>query len=156
MSEIFDLRYTTDLQNLFLYWRIGLPTTEHALKDPKVEKFIKHEDTFDLIISEQFFQEAFLMFAHKFECPIVTIGTLGYSDFMDRNMGYFTPWALVPHSILPYTENMSFVQRFYNVFLSISDYVIREWWYLPKQEAMAQKYFAPLKSEFFRACSQIT
>lgn len=74
MRDIFDMRYDSDWENLWLYWRVGLLTTEHALQTTNVQKFIQREDHFDLVISEQFFQESMLMFAHKFECPIVTIG----------------------------------------------------------------------------------
>jgi hypothetical protein len=59
----------------FLYNTIGITTTEHALKNEKVQEFIhRNNDKFDLIIAEQFYQEAFLMLAHKYNAPIVTIG----------------------------------------------------------------------------------
>jgi hypothetical protein len=59
----------------FLYNTIGIATTEHALKNEKVQEFIhRNNDKFDLIIAEQFYQEAFLMLAHKYSAPIVTIG----------------------------------------------------------------------------------
>lgn len=74
MKDIFDMRYDSDWENLWLYWRVGLLTTEHALQTSNVQKFIQREDHFDLVLSEQFFQESMLMFAHKFGCPIVTIG----------------------------------------------------------------------------------
>lgn len=74
MKDIFDMKYDSDWENLWLYWRAGLLTTEHALQTQVVQKFIQREDHFDLVLSEQFFQESFLMFAYKFSCPIVTIG----------------------------------------------------------------------------------
>ncbi|XP_063696226.1 UDP-glycosyltransferase UGT5-like [Culicoides brevitarsis] len=145
MKDIFDMRYDNDWENLWLYWRAGLMTTEHALQTSVVQKFIQREDHFDLVLSEQFFQESFLMFAYKFDCPIVTIGTLGYSDFMDRAMGFHSPWATVPHSTLPYSSEMTFWERTYNVMMSLADAVLREWYYYPKQEHLAQTYFKFLK-----------
>jgi glucuronosyltransferase len=69
------MKYNGDYENLFLYWRVGELTTAHALENIEVQKFIVRKGLkFDLIIAEQFFQEAFLMFAHKFKAPIVTIG----------------------------------------------------------------------------------
>lgn len=69
------------------------------------------------------------------------LGTLGYSDFMDRAMGFMTPWATVPHSILDYSDDMNFFQRSWNVILSLTDSIVRDWYYMPAQEKLAQKYF---------------
>jgi glucuronosyltransferase len=139
------MRYSGDYENLFLYWRVGELTTTHALENIDIQKFIVRKDLhFDLIISEQFFQEAFLMFAHKFKAPIVTIGTLGFSDFMDRDFGLMTPWAFVPHPVLLYTDKMSFFQRVHNTLLSLTDMFYRHLLYLPKQDRLARQYFQML------------
>lgn len=74
MSDIYESKYNSDLSNLFLYWRIGLSTTQYALENEQVQQFIEQDDTdYDVIVSEQFYQEAFLMFAHKYRAPIVTL-----------------------------------------------------------------------------------
>lgn len=76
ISDIFNSKYSSDWSNLVLYWKAGLATTQYALENTNVQQFIEQDDTdFDLVISEQFFQEAFLMFAHKYRAPIVTIGS---------------------------------------------------------------------------------
>lgn len=69
------MRYNNDFENLKMYWKAGLLTTKHALDDKGVQQLINDENSyFDLVISEQFAQESFLMFAHKFQCPFITIG----------------------------------------------------------------------------------
>lgn len=53
---------------------MGLGSTEHALNADNIKDFIKNDKTkFDLIFAEQFFQEALLMFAHKYKVPVVTL-----------------------------------------------------------------------------------
>lgn len=53
---------------------LGVVTSEYGLRDPKVQKIIHSNDLkFDLVIAEQFFQESWLLFAHKFNTPIITI-----------------------------------------------------------------------------------
>lgn len=72
---IFEGKYYNDLQNLLLLWKVGLLSTRHAL-DSKAGQSLLHgpdDREFDLVISEQFFQESFLLFGHKFKAPIVTI-----------------------------------------------------------------------------------
>lgn len=138
------MRYSSDFENLQMWWNVGVWTSEHALNDPKVKALIASKDKkFDLVILEQFFHESFLMFGHKFKCPVVTIGTMGYADNMDHAMGLVTPWSVIPHLLLPHTDNMSFRQRFYNAYLSLYDAVMRRWSYMPKMQEMAERHFGP-------------
>lgn len=53
---------------------------EHSLQNANVQKLIHSTNLhFDVIINEDFFAENLLMFAHKFEAPIVTI-----CEYIDR------------------------------------------------------------------------
>ncbi|XP_001988523.2 UDP-glycosyltransferase UGT5 [Drosophila grimshawi] len=141
-KNIFSMRFASDFQNLQMWWLIGQMTTEHALQDVQVQRLIASQDEhYDLVILEQFFHEAFLMFGQKFKCPVVTIGTMGYADNMDHAMGILTPWSVIPHLLLPHTDQMTFTQRVYNTYLSVYDAAMRRWWYLPRMQQIAEKYF---------------
>ncbi|BFF96300.1 UDP-glucuronosyltransferase 2B20 [Drosophila madeirensis] len=141
-KNIFSMQFASDFQNLQLWWTIGLMTTEHAFRDAKVQRLIESKDDhYDLVILEQFFHEAFLMFGKRFNCPVVTIGTMGYADNMDHAMGILTPWSVIPHLLLSHTDQMTFSQRAYNAYISLYDAVMRRWFYLPKMQEMAEKYF---------------
>lgn len=49
-------------------------SADYALSSTNTQTFLQQKDTrFDLIINEEFFHDSFLMFAHKFQAPIVTI-----------------------------------------------------------------------------------
>ncbi|XP_030239676.1 UDP-glucuronosyltransferase 2B13 isoform X2 [Drosophila navojoa] len=149
-ENLFTMRYASDFQNLQMYWKIGQLTTEHALQDPQVKRLIESQDEhYDLVILEQYFHEAFLMFGHKFKCPVVTIGTMGYADNMDHAMGILTPWSFIPHLLLSHTDKMSFSQRAYNSYLSLYDVVVRRWYYMPRMQRIAEKYFGSVtKGDF--------
>lgn len=77
-------------------------------------------------------------------------GTYGTSDFFDWQMGLWTPWSHVPHTMLDFSDQMTFYERLYNVALSTMDSILlRRFMHLPRQTAVAQKYFgnlAPLPS----------
>ena len=46
----------------------------YTFEDPKIQDFIHSTHLhFDLVINEEFFGDSYLMFAHKFKAPIVTI-----------------------------------------------------------------------------------
>lgn len=133
---------------------IGLKTTEHALKQPKVQALIHAEHTegvFDLLLAEQFYQEAFLALAHKYRVPIVTTSTLGYENHMSQMMGLITPWSFVPHGFMPFTDRMSFMERVKNSYESLYEDLDRYFNYFPKMDAITQQYFGKVLGESVRA-----
>jgi len=91
------------------------------------------------------------MFGKRFNCPVVTIGTMGYPDNIDHAMGILTPWSFIPHLVLSHTDRMTFSQRAYNAYLSLYDAIMRRWVYLPKMQKLAEKYFkGAIEGEFLR------
>lgn len=150
IKDLFAMGQSSNYDKINMYYWMGLESTEWCLKNPKIQEFINREDLhFDLIFAEQFFQESMLMFAHKFDAPIVTLSTYGHSDFFDRISGSLTPWSFVPHMvILDYGDDMDFYQRCYNFVLSSVDAWLRKFHYMPKMNQMAQTYFKSLESKY--------
>ncbi|XP_031639548.1 UDP-glucuronosyltransferase 1-10-like [Contarinia nasturtii] len=141
----------TDMTDLSLFKSILITLSmtkvmnEYAFENPNVQKLIHSSDlNFDVVINEQFFADSFLMFAHKFNAPIITICPFGITDHIDQHMGLITPISNVPHWILPYTDNMSFIERWHNAVASIFDFIMYRFVYLPTEENLAKKYFAHL------------
>lgn len=60
-------------------------------------------------------------------------------------MGLITPSSHVSHSLLTYTDNMNFIERWYNSIVGLYDWVIRKWIHLPIQNSIARQYFAHLE-----------
>lgn len=61
----------TAIRDLYTLTRIW---NEYNLENRNVHKFIHSTGLhFDVVISEEFFNDSFLMFAHKFKAPIITI-----------------------------------------------------------------------------------
>lgn len=74
---IYEGKYYSYWQNLQLLWRVGLPTSRHAFESAAGQKLLNARNMhFDLVIAEQFHQESLLLFAHKFNAPLVTISEL--------------------------------------------------------------------------------
>lgn len=74
----------------------------------------------------------------------IFVGTYGTSDFFDSQMGLLTPWSHVPHSLLSFSDDMTFYERLYNAALSTIDIMIRRFSHLPRQAKVAKKYFKSL------------
>lgn len=154
MQHLFDLTRMKNHDFLKMLEIIGLKTTEHALKQPKVQALIHAEHTegvFDLLLAEQFYQEAFLALAHKYRVPIVTTSTLGYENHMSQMMGLITPWSFVPHGFMPFTDRMSFMERVKNSYESLYEDLDRYFNYFPKMDAITEQYFGKVLGESARA-----
>uniref|UniRef100_A0A182NI27 UDP-glucuronosyltransferase n=1 Tax=Anopheles dirus TaxID=7168 RepID=A0A182NI27_9DIPT len=163
VDSLFDLTEISIHQMLmgFLY-PMGIQTAEYAFTRDNVMDFLRNDNSqFDLLLAEQFYQEAYLMLAHKYKIPIVSIGTFGFAQYMAPMMGLMSAWSHVPHEFLPFTDHMTLYQRAYNSFVSAYELFLRSWHYLPQQQAMADKYFSflpgplPRLSELERQVSVI-
>lgn len=127
---------------------MGLLNSEHGLRDGNVQRFIESEnDHYDLVISEQMNQETWLLFAHKFKAPIITVSTMGYASYMDYANGLVTPMASVPNIMLDYDDQMDFWQRCENVLVTLYDWWLRLTYYMPMNNRHAEKYFKALASK---------
>lgn len=144
VQHLFDLTRMKNHDFLKMLEIIGLKTTEHALRQPKVQELIHAKQTegvFDLLLAEQFYQEAFLALAHKYRVPIVTTSTLGYENHMSQMMGLITPWSFVPHGFMPFTDRMTFMERVKNSYESLYEDLDRYYNYFPKMDAITEQYF---------------
>lgn len=150
MTEFFEVggKSESTFFKIKSLWYFGPVTTRVAIDSPVVKKFIEHDKTlFDLIISEQFYQEALNMFAIKYNCPLMTVGTLDIADYMDRARGLMTPLSHVPHFLSYKSDRMTFFERLENTALSLFDGLGREFYYLPKQTELARDAFASLENQ---------
>ena len=130
------------IQMTFMMWGMGEAVCHHVLQEENVQKLIHSTDLhFDLIITEAFFNECFLGFAHKFKAPLIQVCTYGGSDFMADWVGSPNPYSYVPDEFIDYTDKMNFWQRMYNTVLGTFKHVGRQMIHLPRQNAALQKYF---------------
>ncbi|XP_023297834.2 UDP-glycosyltransferase UGT5-like [Lucilia cuprina] len=147
-DNIFELSEMQFFDILKMLDILGVKTTEHALKQTKVQEIINHpqpKGQYDLLLAEQFYQEPFLALSYIYDIPVVTSSTLGYENHMSQMMGVITPWSFVPHGFLPLTDHMSFMERLMNSYYSLAEDLHREWDLFPKMDKLVQKYFGHLK-----------
>ncbi|XP_041979455.1 UDP-glycosyltransferase UGT5-like [Aricia agestis] len=121
-------------------WRGGLAFTEMALNSSAVQDFLKEDNKFDLVVVEQFFEEAFYALAHKYNAPLALITTFG--NCMRHNIITGNPLQLstVIAEFLDVREPETFWGRFRNFYFVTYEYVMWKFWYLKKQEALITKY----------------
>lgn len=130
--------------NRFL-WNGGLTLTEVVLNSTEVQAFLLADNTFDVVISEQFFQEAMYILAHKYEAPLVLVTS--YGNCMRHNIATRNPLQLatVVSEFLVVSEPGSFFGRLRNLYFTVYEYVWWRFWYLQKMDELAVKYVPSLK-----------
>lgn len=76
-------------------------------------------------------------------------GPFGSPDFIDRQQGLLPALSFVPHWTLPFSDNMSFFERWFNTIVTVYDWALRTYAFLPTEEEYTKKHFshlAPLPS----------
>ncbi|XP_059048523.1 UDP-glycosyltransferase UGT5-like [Achroia grisella] len=128
-----------------ILWTGGLAFTEVALNSSEVQQFLKEDHSFDLIISEQFYQEAMYVLAHKYNAPLVLITT--YGNCMRHNIISRNPLQLstVTSEFLTVREPASFWGRMRNLYFTVYEFILWKYWYLEKQEQLVTKYVPNLR-----------
>lgn len=122
-------------------YNFGFVLTEHVLKDQQVQNLFKSNIKFDLVICEQFLNEAHYGFATYFDSALISFSSLGLSEWNYFLTSNPLPISYVPNNFIGYTTRMTFSQRFHNFFVYIFDRIYRDFVVHPKQEELLQKYF---------------
>lgn len=74
LNTFYERKDHSHLESLLNIYNIGLATAKHGLESRKVQEMIKsHKGHFDVVVAEQFMQESWLMFAHLYKAPVVTL-----------------------------------------------------------------------------------
>lgn len=67
------------------------------------------------------------------------------NDFFDIDMGLLPPVSHVPSTTLPYTDNMDFFQRWYNVVFTTYGWILNRFVHVPWQMEIVKENFAHLE-----------
>ncbi|CAH2096275.1 unnamed protein product [Euphydryas editha] len=131
----------------YVLWGGGLACTELTLNSTDVKEFLKKDNKFDLVISEQFFQEALYTLAYKYNAPLALVSTFG--NCMRHNIMVRNPLQLatVTSEFLDVKDPSSFWGRFRNLYFTAYEYFWWTFWYLKKQEELVKKYLPDIAND---------
>ncbi|CAH4028511.1 unnamed protein product [Pieris brassicae] len=123
-----------------ILWNGGVAFTEVTLNSTKVKSFLKQDIKFDLVICEQFFQEALYALAHKYNAPLVLVTTFG--NCMRHNILVRNPLQLATtvSEFLDIEKPGSFWGRLRNLYFTAYEFLWWKFWYMEKQEDLVKTY----------------
>ncbi|XP_049767196.1 UDP-glycosyltransferase UGT5-like [Schistocerca cancellata] len=126
---------------LVLYFLINFAkgSCEILLKDEGIQKLYKSNEKFDAVITEDFYQECFHVFAHKFKAPLIQVIPYEGSQWAGDKMGNPSNIAYIPDPLLAYSDHMDFLQRLLNAAYGTLGRLLQYWYILPALDAMVQK-----------------
>nr|XP_032517763.1 UDP-glucuronosyltransferase 2B20-like isoform X2 [Danaus plexippus plexippus] len=137
-----------DLSTEELYNKIVWPGliafTELTFKSREFMTFLKKDNAFDLVISEQFYHEALYALAYKYNAPLALVTTFGNCmrhNYITRNP---LQMATVTSELLVVEDPTSFWGRLRNLLFNVYDYTFWRYWYLEEQEKLVRKYLPEL------------
>ncbi|KAI8436743.1 hypothetical protein MSG28_010214 [Choristoneura fumiferana] len=122
----------------------GFLVNEHVFESEDVQNFLKQDHKIDLVITEIFFNEGLYMFAHKYQAPLVLVTTVGNSFKGNYYMRNPLQLSTLFHEYGRASEPLSFLGRFYNMYLCTFDLLMLKFWYFPRQQESALRYFKDL------------
>lgn len=141
-ENAFNMQELSPFQTAAMLWELGSLACELSLQEPSVQELIhSKEESFDLIIIEAFFTDCFLGFAHKFKAPVIQVCSFGGAGWMGDLVGNPNPYSYVPGGFHNFGDRMTFWERLTNTVTGEFERLGRRYYYIPKQDAIARKYF---------------
>lgn len=120
--------------------------TNHTLRSRAFSTLLTSKDEhFDVIVMEVFLNEAMVGLSHHWGAPIVGYSTIGTTKSTSDMVGSPSPLSYIPHCMLPFTEEMNFVQRMSNTMTSVFESIFFYFAYMPLHERLYNDIFADPK-----------
>lgn len=111
------MRKQSRLHNLMFSSERIIEYDEHVLENERIQQLITSEDLqFDSVMVELFFMDVFLAFGHRFDAPVIGLSAQSLISFYCWNTGNPITPSYIPNLFLPFTDEMSFVERLLNGF----------------------------------------
>uniref|UniRef100_A0A1Y1MYZ1 UDP-glucuronosyltransferase n=1 Tax=Photinus pyralis TaxID=7054 RepID=A0A1Y1MYZ1_PHOPY len=131
----------------------GLVWTELFFNQTSVQNLLKSNQEFDMVILEEFLNDAFKGFCNFYTAHCVSVSVVGPSRFTNLQMGNPLNPSYMPEILSRYSSEMSFFQRLVNTFSIFFGVINFYWSILPKHNEILQKNFPgspPITELFYR------
>lgn len=149
LNNIFTLADINPVFFIFFLNHMGHLITNLTLSHPNVQKLL-HSKTehFDLVIVEQFNNDAMKAFGHHFNAPVVVVSSIGANGWVNYFVANPAPPSYVPEIMLSFSEHMTFLERLQNTLYANLMEINRQLIFFPSQEKLMKQYF-PNPPDFY-------
>lgn len=136
-----------DLENMNPFWYIlivngfGNELTQNVFNHPNFQKLIKSNEHFDVVIMEQFYNEALKVLAYHYKAPLIMLNTVGANSWINPLVGNPSPPSYIPNFVFDYTHNMSFWQRLAIWLFEVLSELNQHFFFFPSQNKIMHQHF---------------
>lgn len=125
---------------LYFIWNLNVKFCEKVYEHPKIQRLIKSDEKFDLVITESFGVDCLTVLAHKFQAPHISMTSSAPMPWSDDDFGNPDHPAYIPIFFLPHTDRMNFQQRLLNTLIWIGLKLGRYYFAEIPMQKLAQKH----------------
>ncbi|XP_036142561.1 UDP-glycosyltransferase UGT5 isoform X3 [Monomorium pharaonis] len=114
-----------------------------SLRSSVVKEFLRSNETFDLILTENFNTDCYLGFIHRFKAPYMALSSHQIMPWTNNDIGNTDNPSYIPSIFFGFTRPLVFFNRMQNfLWLSLSK-VIYEYWFRSIDQVIANEVFGP-------------
>lgn len=117
--KFFEMRNYTTYEMISYKIDFARDKVDFALRDESMKKFLKSGQQFDVMILDNYQNDALLGIAYYLKLPVITFSTAGSSLWSDKMVGNPLNPSYNPNMALGFAENMNFCERLKNTWVTI-------------------------------------
>lgn len=129
--------------------------SEKTLNHPEMHKLINSVEKFDALVLVQSQNDAFKQLGPHFGAHVIIFSTIGSNSFINPFIKNPSPSSYVPDIFVPYSSDMTLLQRLQNTVISTFVNIVTHLYVLPKHKRIANKYI-PCKVPFYDSAYNIS
>lgn len=139
-KQLFESGNKSPITTIARTYNIGNMMCDYVFSSEAIQNLLKSNESFDLIIIEDFLIPSLTAFSVRFHAPFIYVSTVGANLWNNYLFGNPTPASYIPHHLTPYTSKMNFFQRLHNFFITTFDDATKYLYFYPKQNEILHKY----------------
>ncbi|KAJ8954692.1 hypothetical protein NQ318_011385 [Aromia moschata] len=139
--QFFDLESMNPFLNIPFMNMVGNMVTKDTLAHPNFQKLIESNEQFDVVVLEQFNNDALKVLAYHLQAPLIIFSTIGSNSWVNPLVGNPAPLSYIPESFLKYSSHMTFWERLVNLLFAVAMEVNRQLIFFPTQNKIMKEHF---------------
>ncbi|XP_011700255.1 PREDICTED: UDP-glucuronosyltransferase 2B17-like [Wasmannia auropunctata] len=112
-----------------------------GLRTPAVKEFLRSNEKFDLILTENFNTDCFLGFVHRFKAPYMALSSHQIMPWTNSDMDNSNDPSYIPIIFVGFVKPMNFLNRMQNTLLVSLSEVIYDYWFRAVDQVTANEVF---------------
>lgn len=137
LINLMDQSHLTKISGAYDF---GNAISDYVFNSEPVQGLLKSDERFDLVIVEDFLIPSLTAFSVRFNAPFIYVSAVGASVWNNNLFGNTAPASYIPHHLTSYTSRMNFLQRLYNLFLTVFDVSYKYTYFYAEQNKILHKY----------------